>query len=142
MMEAENMSHFEKRLLEEINEMKENLGTRVWWFARCVILPVTSKMDKTYYQPSHLWKGQKAIKKLLELSIKTWKPLSNGYRNKHLGKCIYLPQSASIDPITIIPNEKHQFDLLYMPLDTLYGNKYKYILAGIDVASSYKVVRP
>ena len=36
----------------------------------------------------------------------------------------------------------HQFDLLYMPSDTLYGNKYKYILAGIDVASRFKVVRP
>ena len=35
-------------------------------------------MDKLYYQPSHLWKGQKAIKKLKELSkekhkvIKQW----------------------------------------------------------------------
>ena len=36
----------------------------------------------------------------------------------------------------------HQFDLLYMPSGTLYGNKYKYILAGIDAASRYKVVRP
>ena len=36
----------------------------------------------------------------------------------------------------------HQFDLLYMPLDTLYGNKYKYILAGIDAASRFKVARP
>ena len=36
----------------------------------------------------------------------------------------------------------HQFDLLYMPSDTLYGSKYKYIVAGIDVASRYKVVRP
>ena len=36
----------------------------------------------------------------------------------------------------------HQFDLLYLPSDTLYGNKYKYILAGIDAASRYKVVRP
>ena len=36
----------------------------------------------------------------------------------------------------------HQFDLLYMPLDTLYGNKYKYILAGIDIASRFKVARP
>ena len=35
----------------------------------------------------------------------------------------------------------HQFDLLYMPLDTLYGNKYKYILAGIDAASRCKVAR-
>ena len=40
-----------------------------------------------------------------------------------------------------IPNEMHQFDLLYMPSNTLYGNKYKYILAGIDVASRFKVAR-
>ena len=36
----------------------------------------------------------------------------------------------------------HQFDLLYMPSDSLYGSKYKYILAGINAASRYKVVRP
>ena len=36
----------------------------------------------------------------------------------------------------------HQFDLLYMPSDTLYGNKYKYSLAGIDAASRFQVVRP
>ena len=41
----------------------------------------------------------------------------------------------------MIPNEMHQFDLLYMPSDTLYGSKYKYILAGINAASKYKVVR-
>ena len=29
-----------------------------------------------------------------------------------------------------------------MPSDTLYGNKYRYILAGIDAASRYKVARP
>ena len=36
----------------------------------------------------------------------------------------------------------HQFDLLYMPSDTLYANKYKYILAGINVTSKNKVARP
>ena len=41
-----------------------------------------------------------------------------------------------------IPNEMHQLDLLHMPLDTLYVNKYKYILSRINVASRYKVVRP
>ena len=35
----------------------------------------------------------------------------------------------------------HQFELLYMPSDTSYGSKYKYILAGIDAASRYKVAR-
>ena len=32
----------------------------------------------------------------------------------------------------------HQFDLLYVPSDTLYGNKYKYILARIDAVSRFK----
>ena len=41
-----------------------------------------------------------------------------------------------------ISNEMHQFDLLYMPSDTLYGNEYKYILSVIDVASRYKVATP
>ena len=36
----------------------------------------------------------------------------------------------------------YQFDLLYMPSNTLYGNKYKYILAGIDATSRFKVARP
>ena len=29
-----------------------------------------------------------------------------------------------------------------MPSDNLYGNKYEYILAGIDATSRYKVARP
>ena len=41
-----------------------------------------------------------------------------------------------------MPNEMHQFDLLYMLSDSLYGNKYKYILAEIGAASRYKVTRP
>ena len=45
-----------------------------------VISYVTLKMDKIYYQPNHLWKGQKAVKKLKELSgekpktVKQWLP--------------------------------------------------------------------
>ena len=58
---------------------------------------------------------------------------------------VHLPPPKCIDrphyQVTI-PNEMHQFDLLYMPSDTLYGNKYKYILSGIYVASRYKVARP
>ena len=58
---------------------------------------------------------------------------------------VHLPAPKHIDrphyEVTI-PNEMHQFDLLYIALDTLYGNKYKYILAGIDATSRYKVARP
>ena len=58
---------------------------------------------------------------------------------------VHLPAPKSIDrphyQVTT-PNEMHQFDLLYTPSDTLYKNKHKYILVGIDVASRFKVVRP
>ena len=70
--------------------------------------------------------------------------LNNVYLGKHFGKYIYQLLSELIDLMTngTIPNEMHQFDLLYMPSDSLYGSKYKYILAGIDAASRYKVARP
>ena len=96
-------------------------------------------MDEIYYQPNHLWKGQKAVKKLKEYSkekpkvIKQWLSWQAFWQApKHINRPHY--------QITI-SNEMHQFDLLYMPSDTLYGNKYKYILAGIDAASRFKVTR-
>ena len=58
---------------------------------------------------------------------------------------MHLPAPKRVDrphyEVTI-PNEMHQFDLLYMPSDTLYGSKYKYILAGNDATSRFKVARP
>ena len=58
---------------------------------------------------------------------------------------VHLPAPKRVDrphyQVTT-PNEMHQFDLLCMPSDTLYGNKYKYILAGIDATSRFKVARP
>ena len=35
----------------------------------------------------------------------------------------------------------HQFDILYVPSNLVYGTEYKYILTGIDIASRYKVAR-
>ena len=58
---------------------------------------------------------------------------------------MHLPAPKRVDRShyeVIIPNEMHQFDLLYMPSDSLYGSKYKYIVARIDAASLFKVVRP
>ena len=77
-MEAENRSLVEKSLMEEINELKKKAETKAKCLVPFVISYVTLKMDKTYYQPNHLWKGQKAIKKLKELSgekpkaVKLW----------------------------------------------------------------------
>ena len=58
---------------------------------------------------------------------------------------VHLPAPKLIDRPhyqVAISNEMHQFDLLYMPSNTLYGNKYKYLLAGIDAAFRFKVARP
>ena len=101
-------------------------------------------MDKLYYQPNHLWKGHKAVKKLAELSREKPKTVKQWLSRQAFWQ-VHLPAPKRVDrphyQVTI-PNEMHQFDLLYMPSDTLYGSKYKYILAGIDAASRYKVVRP
>ena len=94
-------------------------------------------MDKVYYQPNHLWKGQKAVKKLKELSGEKPKAVKQWLSRKAFWQ-VHLPPPKSIDrphyQVTV-PNKMHQFDLLYMPSDTLYGSKYKYILARIDTAS-------
>ena len=101
-------------------------------------------MDKIYYQPNHLWKGQKAVKKLKELGGEKPKVIKQWLSRQAFWQ-VPLPALKRVDrphyQVTT-PNEMHQFDLLYMPSDTLYGNKYKYILAGIDAASRYKVTRP
>ena len=101
-------------------------------------------MDKIYYQPNHLWKGQKAVKKLKELSREKPKAVKQWLSRQAFWQ-VHLPASKQVDrphyQVTI-PNEMHQFDLLYMPSDTLYGSKYKYIPAGINAASRFKVARP
>ena len=112
--------------------------------AHCAISCVTFKLDKLYYQPNHLWKGQKAIKKLVELSKKKPRTVKQWLSRQAFWQ-VHLPAPKRVDrphyQVTTL-NEMHQFDLLYMPSDTLFGNKYKYILAGIDAASRYKVTGP
>ena len=61
-MEAENRSLVDKSLMEEINELRKKAETKAYLLARCVISYATLKMDKVYYQPNYLWKGQKAVK--------------------------------------------------------------------------------
>ena len=102
------------------------------------------KMEKLYYQPKHLWQGQKAIKKLKELGKEKPKVVKQ-WLSKQAFQQVHLPPPKRVNRPHYeveIPNEMHQFDLLYMPSDTSYGNKYKYILSGIDTASRYKVARP
>ena len=101
-------------------------------------------MDRLYYQPNHLWKGKKAVKKLEELCGEKPKVIKQWLSRQTFWQ-VHLQAPKRVDrphyQVTV-PNEMHQFNLLYMPSDTLYGNKCKYILAGIDAASRYKVMRP
>ena len=101
-------------------------------------------MDKIYCQPNHLWKGQKAVKKLVELSREKRKVIKQWLSRRAFWQ-VHLPAPKHVDRphyLVTIPNEMHQFDLLYMPWDSLYGSKYKYILDEIDAASRFKVARP
>ena len=143
-MEAENRSLVDKSLMEEINELKKDQGTNIYLLALFVILYVTLKMDKIYYQPNHLWKGQKAVKRLKELSGEKHKTVKQWLSRQAFWQ-VHLPAPKRVDrphcQVTI-PNEMYQFDLLCMPSDLLYRSKYKYILAGIDAAPRFKVVRP
>ena len=143
-MEAENRSLVEKSLMKEINELKKKAETTSKCLVLFVIWYVTLKMDKIYYQPNHLWKGQKAVKKLKELSREKPKAVKQWLSRQAFWQ-VHLPAPKCIDrphyQVTI-PDEMHQFDLLYMPSDSLYRSKYEYILAGIDAASRYKVARP
>ena len=78
-------------------------------------------MEKIYYQPNHLWKGQKAVKKLRELSGEKPKAVKQWLSRQAFWQ-VHLPVSKRVDrphyQVTI-PNEMHQFDLLYMPSDSL-----------------------
>ena len=101
-------------------------------------------MDKIYYQPNHLLKGQKAVKKLKVLSGEKPKTVKQWLSRQAFWQ-VHLPAPKHVDRPHVevtTPNDMYEFDLLYMPSDSLYGNKYKYILAVIDAASRYKVVRP
>ena len=74
-------------------------------------------MDKIYYQPNHLWKGQKAVKNLKELSGERPKVIEQRLSQQAFWQ-VHLPAPKQLDrphyEVTI-PNKMHQFDLLHMP---------------------------
>ena len=64
--------------------------------AHCVILYATLKMDKIYYQPNHLWKGQKAVKKLKELSGEKPKTVKQRLSRQAFWQ-VHLPAPKQVD---------------------------------------------
>ena len=64
-------------------------------------------MDKIYYQPNHLWKGKKAVKKLKELSREKPKAVKQWLSRQAFWQ-VHLPAPKRVDrphyQVTI-PNE-------------------------------------
>ena len=102
------------------------------------------KLQDINCQPNHLWKGQKAIKKLRELSKGKPAAFKKWLTRQAIWQVDLAPPKRVDRPHyeVMIPNQIHQFDLLYMPSRMLYEKKYKYLFSGIDIAFRYKVVRP
>ena len=102
------------------------------------------KLHQAYYQADNLWTGNRAIKELHKITSMSKKDIKSWLAKPALWQ-VYIPPPKEINhPLYDVtkPNEQHQFDILYIPHNLFEGNTYKYILAGIDVASRYKVVRP
>ena len=99
------------------------------------------KFAEVYSKPEHLWTGNKAIRKLHKetgLSKKRYKVLVR--ETSILAGSS--PKSINHPHYEITkPNKMHQFDILYVPSNVVYGTEYKYILTGTDIASRYKVAR-
>ena len=116
-MESENRSLVEKSLMEKINEIKKIKEQAFNCLLDVLFRYVTLKMDKICYQPNHLWKGKKAVKKLAELSREKPKAVKQWLSRQAFWQG-HLPAPKRVDrphyEVTI-PNEMHQFDLLYMP---------------------------
>ena len=102
------------------------------------------KLYQTYYQPDRLWTGGKAIKELHKIMSMLKEDIKSWLAKQALWQVhIPLPKEIHHPHYNVTkPNEKHRFDLLYMPHNLFEGNMYKYILTGADVASRYKVKRP
>ena len=99
------------------------------------------KFAEVYYKHEHLWTRNKAIRKphketgLSKKDKKAWLA-KQAFWQVHISS----PKSINHPHYKITkPNEMHQFDVLYVPANVVYGTEYKYTSTGIEVASRYKV---
>ena len=98
-------------------------------------------MKRNYIIPDHLWTGGKAIKQLHKITSMSTKDIKSWLAKQALWQDhIPPPKGIHLPHYNVTkPNEKRQFDLLYMHHNLFKRNTYKYILTGIDVVSRYKV---
>lgn len=103
-----------------------------------------AKLSKIYYDPEHLWKGQKAKKLLKKESGQPKKIVEEWLARQALWQVhVSKPKKIHYAHFYVTePNKIHQADLLYLPHDKVYQTVYKYVLNVIDIASGYKASRP
>ena len=102
------------------------------------------KLYQVYYQPDRLWTGGNAIQELHKITSMSKKEIRSWLAKQALWQVHILPPKEINHPHYDLtkPNEQHQFDLLYMPHNVFEGNTYKYILTGVNVASSTRSPDP
>ena len=122
------------------------VGTGIVTYAHKYLKLMTDeeKLYGAYYESDRLWTGGKTIKELHKITSMPKKVIKSWLAKQALWQ-VHIPPPKELHHShydVTKPNEQYQFDLLYMPHNLFEGNRYKYILTGIDVASSYKVGRP
>ena len=101
------------------------------------------KLYEAYYQPDRLWAWGKVIKELHKMTSMPRKDIKSWIAKQALSQVDIPPPKLINHHYDVTkPNQQHQFDLLYMPHNLFEGNRYKYILMDVDIASRYNVTRP
>ena len=90
------------------------------------------QLSEMYYQPNNLWRSLRAIGKLHKLTGIPYKRVKEWLAKQALWQ-VHIPVPKQVDQphfAVQIPNQQHQFDVLYMPHDKFQGSTYKYLLTG------------
>ena len=101
------------------------------------------KFKQIYYSDNGYWRGKSAIQKLSKASDSTKEEaerwlLKQPLYQIHLPAPKYIPRPNSSMSLYAKPNDIHQTDILYLPLDRFEKKVYKYTLNIVNVASRYK----
>ena len=103
-------------------------------------MSIDRSMSKAYYSTNGYWKGYSAIEKLAN-PAKVSEDLAKKWLEKQALWQIYLPAPKYVPrPHWAVdkPNQIHQADLLFMPLNKVDRKTYLYALVVTDIASRYK----
>ena len=76
------------------------------------------KLYQAYYQPDHLWTGNKAVKELHKITSMLKKDIKSWLAKQVLWQ-VHIPSPKEINHVhcdVTEPNEQHQFDILYICL--------------------------